>query len=37
MVGLSANGALRLAGDSDWKAKAIMSYYFSGVYFFKGY
>lgn len=37
MVGLSANGALRLAGDSDWKAKAIMSHYFSGVYFFKGY
>lgn len=37
MVGLSANGALKLARDYSWAYQDIMRYYYSGVNFVKAY
>ncbi|EKE18622.1 MAG: hypothetical protein ACD_9C00281G0003 [uncultured bacterium] len=37
MVGLSANGALKLARDYGWSYQEIMSYYYSGVNYKKAY
>lgn len=37
MVGLSANGALKLARDFNWAYQDIMRYYYSGVNFVKAY
>jgi len=30
MVGISANGALNLAGDEDWNADQIFEHYITG-------
>lgn len=37
MVGLSANGALKLARDHNWGYQKIMSYYYTAVNFLKSY
>jgi len=37
MVGLSANGALKLARDYDWAHEKIMKYYYTGVNFLNAY